>query len=147
MNVESEGANSVTGKELKMRVRVIAQTLSDIWRNRDILNPFRSGFFGFAVLSHKLVRYLVPLFLIAAYFANMILALRSMGYAILFFGQTAFWVVAIAGLLIQLRSEPLRPLAYPSYFALANLASLLGIYKFLRGDTFYVWEPFRDAPN
>ncbi|MBK9165447.1 MAG: glycosyltransferase family 2 protein [Acidobacteria bacterium] len=127
----TEETNETTEKELRMRVRVIAQTLSDIWRNRDILNPLRAGFFGFAIVSHKVARYSVPLFLIAAYFANMVLAFRSTGYAILFAGQTVFWGVGLAGMLIDRKRSAARILGYPTYFALANLASLLGIYRFL----------------
>lgn len=136
-------AKTTTGKELRMRVRVVGQTLSDIWRNRDILNPLMAGFFGFAILSHKVARYSVPLFLIAAYLANMVLAFRSTGYAILFVGQTVFWGVGLAGMLIDRKRSAARILGYPTYFALANLASLLGIYRFLRGNTYFKWEPNR----
>jgi hypothetical protein len=36
-------------------------------------------------------------------------------------------------------------LAFPYYFALANVASLVAFWKALRGETYVVWEPIRDA--
>jgi hypothetical protein len=32
----------------------------------------------------------------------------------------------------------------PLYFVLANLASLIGFYKFLRGERYARWEPIRE---
>src|SRR5260370_21380377 len=59
----TEQTNRQSDKELKMRVRIIAQTFTDLWRHRSVLNPVRSGFYGVQLLSHKVMRYLVPFFL------------------------------------------------------------------------------------
>nr|MDQ3043176.1 glycosyltransferase family 2 protein [Acidobacteriota bacterium] len=39
----TEETNRHSGKEMQMRVRVISQTFNDLWRNREMLNPLRSG--------------------------------------------------------------------------------------------------------
>jgi hypothetical protein len=36
-----------------------------------------------------------------------------------------------------------RLLAFPQYFILANLASLIACYQFLRGERYARWEPIR----
>jgi hypothetical protein len=39
-------------------------------------------------------------------------------------------------------------LAIPQYFVLTNAASLVGFYKFLRGERYARWEPIReDLPS
>jgi hypothetical protein len=48
----TEETNRQANKELAMRVRVISQTFTDLWRNRGMLNPFRSGFFAVQLVSH-----------------------------------------------------------------------------------------------
>ena len=48
---------------MRMRVRVISQTFTDLWRNRSMMNPFKSGFYAIELISHKVFRYAVPLFL------------------------------------------------------------------------------------
>ena len=52
-----EHTNRRTDDELKMRVRVVSQTFTDLWRNRDMLNPFKSGFFAIELLSHIVPEY------------------------------------------------------------------------------------------
>ena len=42
----TEETNRRSDNELKMRVRVIAQTFTDLWRHRAMLNPIRSGFYA-----------------------------------------------------------------------------------------------------
>src|SRR5256886_3657752 len=63
----TEETNQRHANELRMRVRIIAQTFTDLWRHRAMLNPLRSGLYGIQLLSHKLMRYLVPLFLITLF--------------------------------------------------------------------------------
>lgn len=58
----TEETNRQADKEMRMRVRIISQTFIDLWRNRDMLNPFRSGFYAIELTSHKVLRYAVPVF-------------------------------------------------------------------------------------
>src|SRR5437667_1622963 len=83
----TEETNRRVDNELKMRVRVIAQTFTDLWRHRSMLNPFRSGFFAVQLLSHKVMRYLVPFFLMALFAASAILSPSYVLYRILFGAQ------------------------------------------------------------
>src|SRR5437763_4330528 len=56
----TEETNQQHANELRMRVRIIAQTFTDLWRHRAMLNPFRNGLYGVQLLSHKVMRYFVP---------------------------------------------------------------------------------------
>lgn len=139
----TEQTNRRSDKELKMRVRIIAQTFTDLWRHRSLLNPVRGGFYGIQLLSHKLMRYLVPFFLMGLFVSSAVLAPGSLFYRLMFAGQSAGYACpALAWLLdrVGIRS---RLLAFPQYFMLANLASLIGCYKFLRGQRYASWEPIR----
>jgi cellulose synthase/poly-beta-1,6-N-acetylglucosamine synthase-like glycosyltransferase len=141
----TEETNRQSGKELKMRVRIIAQTFTDLWRHRVMLNPFHSGFYAVQLLSHKVMRYLVPFFLIGVFISSAVLAMRSLTYRTLFVAQLAGYLSpAIAWVLnrIGVRS---RLLALPQYFMLANLASLIACYQFLRGERYARWEPIREG--
>src|SRR5439155_15117352 len=80
----TEETNRRPGKELEMRVRVITQTFTDLWRHRAMLNPFRSGFYAVQLLSHKVMRYLVPFFLMALFATSAILSPGYLLYRILF---------------------------------------------------------------
>lgn len=139
----TEQTNRQGDKELKMRVRIIAQTFTDLWRHRSLLNPLRGGFYGVQLLSHKVMRYLVPFFLMGLFVSSTVLAFDSLVFRLVFAVQVACYACpAVAWLLdrVGIRS---RLLAFPQYFMLANLASLIGCYKFLRGQRYASWEPIR----
>ena len=128
-----------------MRVRVISQTFTDLWRNREMLNPFRSGFFAIQLISHKVLRYSVPLFLIGTFVSSGFLAFYSMGYLAAFLVQAAFYLVAFAAFVLERNGRKTGILAIPMYFVLTNLASIAGFYQFLRGERYASWEPIREV--
>lgn len=139
----TEQTNRQSDKELKMRVRIIAQTFTDLWRHRTMLNPVRSGFYGVQLLSHKVMRYLAPFFLMGLFVASAVLAPGSLAYRLAFAAQAAGYACpALAWVLdrVGIRS---RLLALPQYFMLTNLASLIACYQFLRGERYARWEPIR----
>ncbi len=138
-----EHTNRKVGDELRMRVRVISQTFTDLWRNRDMLNPFRSGFYAIELISHKLLRYAVPLILTTLFVANVLLAGSSSFYLATLLLQASFYASALAGWFVERTGRPSGLLAMPLYFTLANFASAIGFYKFLRGEKYARWEPIR----
>lgn len=140
----TEETNRRTDKELRMRVRVITQTFTDLWRHRAMMNPLRSGFYAVELVSHKVLRYLVPIFLITLFVANAILAPRSAFFAIALGAQVCFYAAAALGWAQERAGARSRALALPQYFVLANLASLIAFYKFLSGERYARWEPIRE---
>ncbi len=141
----TEETNRHSNKEFSMRVRIISQTFTDLWRNRRMLNPLRSGFFAVELVSHKLLRYAVPLFLILILIASALLAVHSTFYLILLLLQTTFYASAFIGWLLERSGKSVGAFAVPLYFSLTNLASLVGFYKFLSGERYARWEPIRDG--
>ncbi len=140
-----ENTNLSAGQEWRMRVRVIAQTFTDLWRNRDMLNPFRSGFYAIELLSHKVLRYAVPLLLLGLFAMSVLQAPTNIFYASLLALQMAFYTLALAGWVLERFGKSFSLLAMPLYFMLANIASAVAFYKFLRGETFTRWEPIRQT--
>jgi cellulose synthase/poly-beta-1,6-N-acetylglucosamine synthase-like glycosyltransferase len=138
-----EETNRQSDKELKMRVRIIAQTFTDLWRHRSLLNPVRSGFYGVQLLSHKVMRYLVPFFLMGLFASSAVLASGSLFYRLLFAAQLACYACPAFAWMLDRVGIQSRLLALPQYFLLANLASLIACYQFVRGERYASWEPIR----
>jgi len=141
----TEETNKKTDKEMRMRVRVISQTFTDLWRNREMLNPFRSGFYAVELFSHKVLRYAVPLFLILILFSSLIAAFQSLFFAAIYALQILFYLTAFIGWLLEKRNAKIGVFAIPLYFVLANLASVLAFFKFLQGENYARWEPIRET--
>jgi cellulose synthase/poly-beta-1,6-N-acetylglucosamine synthase-like glycosyltransferase len=140
----TEEPNRQAKKELAARVRIISQTFADLWRNRSVLNPFRSGFYAVQLWSHKLMRYLVPVFLIVIFFASAFLAPRNAFYAVVFVMQVVFYLAAFVSWILEKLGVTFSLLALPQYFVITNLASLIAFVKFLAGERYTRWEPSRE---
>ena len=142
-----EDTNRRAKDEFRMRVRVIKQTLSALRRYRHALNPFRHKMFAFQMIAHKVLRYAIPIPLIAALGASGWGGSSVDWLRFAFIGQLALYGAAIVGFGGELLKIKLGPLAIPYYFVLVNAASLVALLKALYGETDVVWEPIRDARN
>ncbi|MEO8433448.1 MAG: glycosyltransferase family 2 protein [Pyrinomonadaceae bacterium] len=140
----TEETNRQADKELSMRVRIITQTFTDLWRHRAMMNPLRSGFYAVELFSHKVMRYAVPFLLVTLFAASAALAPHSFFYAAVFVAQVLCYAAALGGWLLESAGVRVRLLTLPHYFVLANLASLLASYEFLRGARYARWEPIRE---
>jgi hypothetical protein len=103
------------------------------------------GALAFAFLSHKVLRWFGPFFIIAAFIANIFLAFAFGGnlfYQILFFLQTfGLFAVPLLDFLAGLLDLHLAPLRYISYFLAMNAALLKGFFNYLKGVRNNVWQP------
>ena len=138
-----ENTNRRAADEWKMRVRVISQTFTDLWRNRDMLNPLKSGFFAIELISHKVLRYAVPFILLTLFISSVFLSASYTFYAVALMIQVLFYLLAAAGWVMERSGKRVGLLAMPLYFVLANLASAAAFYQFLRGETYIRWDPIR----
>lgn len=142
----TEETNSRADKELRMRVRVITQTYTDLWRHRSMMNPFKAGFYAVQLISHKVLRYLVPVLLLSLLAASILLAQTSIFYALIAGAQVLFFLTAALSGLLEHFGVSIKLLALPRYFVLTNLAALLAFYEFVKGNRYAHWEPIREDP-
>ncbi|MFI5459061.1 MAG: glycosyltransferase family 2 protein [Isosphaerales bacterium] len=142
-----EIAHEDASKEFEMRVRIVIRSIHGLVREARMLNPFRYGFFSFQLLSHKVMRYLVPEFLLGTLFLSLALARSDSSwagiYGLLFAGQLALYFAALLGWLSLLFKIPVPFLHIPFYFVISNLAALWGFLKYLRGERNITWTTVR----
>jgi cellulose synthase/poly-beta-1,6-N-acetylglucosamine synthase-like glycosyltransferase len=124
--------HSISG-ELRARVRMTARNWSGTLARPGILNPFHFPLTSWALISHKLLRWLTPFFLAVLLVANLLLAVRGQCVALCAL-QIAFYLSACIGWLRARNGEPAWIFGYPFAFCLANVGFFLGIVKVLRGQ-------------
>ena len=127
------------GAMMRLKIRIISKDLRGLMANNVALNPFRAGPVAISLWSHKLLRWMVPYFLLLMLVANIFL-LHSIGYWIMLAAQLAFYGAAVAGL-FKLRQR--FPWSVASSFCLVNTAAFLGSLHYLRGGTMGRWKPTR----
>lgn len=129
---------------LKRKVRVMNGGLRAAFSLGHRLIPFFGGLYGFEVLSHKILRRLVPFFLALALVANVWLAVLDPRWLLLLAPQLLLYALAVIGWAGRERSWGRKKPAYvPYFFCLANLAAALAVLSLLRGVRFERWEPSR----
>lgn len=130
------------GRELSMRIRVGLRSLSALASRRRFLNPFRYRIFAWQLWSHKLLRYLSPVFVLLTLASNFALTLQGQ-YQLLMALQIAAVAAGLTGFIPgwRFRHSPLT--AQPYYFLLTNVASAICIVRFLRGERVMTWRPLR----
>lgn len=138
---EEESARGF-GAELKRRRRIVARSVYGLWRERGALNPLRHPLFAFQIASHKVVRWTVPVLLLAMLAASAGPALgRLQPWAALFAVQLTFYGLALVGAAFPHGPGRLSPFYVPAYFCAINLGALLGLVGALTGRRHTVWTP------
>jgi cellulose synthase/poly-beta-1,6-N-acetylglucosamine synthase-like glycosyltransferase len=95
------------------------------------------------LISHKLLRWLTPLFLLAALTSSVFLTWQHWIYTGAVAGQLCFYALGMAGWMLERLRIRSRWLSFPCYFVLMSVASIAGILKYLRGEKINIWEPER----
>lgn len=128
--------------EFERKVRTLIRGMTALFAHARLTNPFRYGLFSFSLISHKLVRWLAPLFLLGALVTALSLHERP-GYAAAFAAQAAFYL----GALIAFRGwRPLRDSLFGRialYFSSVNVAILAAWIQYCRGIRQELWTPSR----
>ena len=133
--------------EILRRRRIVSQSLRGIYLMKDLLNPFKYGFFSIRILINKIIRRLLPIFMLLIFFSSLVLSFHYLFFRIIFFLQIIFYLLAVSYLSLFQHTSHLRivaritSLAY--YLCLGNFGTLLGLIDFLRGKRIVKWEPSR----
>ena len=128
-----EKATESNREEFWRRVRIVNRGFTAIFKYWGKYNIYR-GLRGFTYLSHKLLRWFVPLYLLSFFIINLFL-LDAVFFKITFLIQVIFYLLAILGIFLKGKL-----FAIPFYFCLINIAALLGFLHFLFGKRFSIWE-------
>ncbi|MCK5075844.1 MAG: glycosyltransferase family 2 protein, partial [Calditrichia bacterium] len=127
-------------KEFDRKVRTILRGITVYFKHLELLNIFKYGLFSYQYFCHKLLRWLVPLFLIMALLFNISLITYNVFYLSLFILQFVFYGLAIAG---NAKENLLNNFVFkiPLYFVRVNLGILFAWIKYFKGERVVMWKP------
>jgi cellulose synthase/poly-beta-1,6-N-acetylglucosamine synthase-like glycosyltransferase len=126
------------------RVRVVVRGLRCVFVMRQLLNPFRYGFFSLQLLSHKVLlrTAAIPLVILAA--VSVLLWPQGWIYRAAALSQAVFYALGLGGILLVERPIARhRLLAFPAFFCLVNAATVKALWQLIRGEQLERWEPER----
>src|SRR2546427_528553 len=137
-----EQTTQSTAEEFSMRVRVVTRGMRGLLSVPDLFIPWKRPWVCFQLVSHKVLRWLVPVFLFVLLAASTAQADRPF-YFYAFLLQVAFYQAALLSVRFPLHRR-WKLLGIPLYFCTLNAAALLSLIELLRGRKYAIWQPVRN---
>jgi hypothetical protein len=125
--------------ELARKIRTFLRGITVLMANLDILNPLIHGRFAFQLISHKLLRFVSPLLLVALLTATGALMSGDF-FHLLFWAQASFYGLGTLALLFPLLQR-LWFIRVPCYFTVVQVSLIVAWGRYLRGHRQVAWEP------
>lgn len=120
--------------EFRNRVRMTLRNWQGIWARPNLLNPFHWPGYAFSMWSHKLLRWLSPLFLIGVTLSAFYLAFQGEGlFRLVAIGLICFYLLGLIGVCSRRIGHMIPFTAIIYSFLVANFGFLVGLVKALLG--------------
>jgi cellulose synthase/poly-beta-1,6-N-acetylglucosamine synthase-like glycosyltransferase len=131
-----------TATTLRRRIRMTLRNWQGTWTRCHLLNPFRHPGYAFALWSHKLLRWLSPVFLGSASFSAMagLIQYQDVVSLAIFLPFAGLFLLAACGWLSSRRQIHLPAAGAAYVFLLANTAFLIGIWRAVTGHRIHSYR-------
>lgn len=143
-----EDTTKKASNEWNMRVRVIRGGMSGMLYARKILNPIAYPVPFFQLISHKILRWLIPVFMISLFIFNSYAVYaepQNLFPQVLMVLQLCFYLMALCAWALEKKGIHSRLAAIPLYFLILNAASLVALVKTLTSNLEATWETQREG--
>ena len=129
---------------LRKRVRMTLRNWQGTWLRPSLLNPFQHPGYSFALWSHKLLRWLSPVFLLVATASSLALAAVNPTPAAMVSAMPFTGLLVLAAIGWKTAGSGIRiPGAAAAFsFLLVNVAFLVGVAKALTGQRIHSYRNF-----
>ena len=125
-------------REFERKVRTVLRGLTVFFSHLEFLNAFKYKMFTYQLFCHKLMRWLVPFFLVGAFMSNVLLISSSNLFVLLLVGQSLFYGLA----LFDWSTRSLQGvLKFPMFFLVVNAAIAVAWWQYLTGKRVVLWTP------
>jgi cellulose synthase/poly-beta-1,6-N-acetylglucosamine synthase-like glycosyltransferase len=131
--------------EFKRKVRISMQGLHGLWLRKHLCHPWRYGCYALVLFSHKVLRRLVPVFLLLLLPTSLLASAHGTLYLAAAVAQTLFYALAGAGYLLRRTQVGQQKCFYvPFFYCMANAAVFVALSKLLRRERMARWQPQRE---
>ncbi len=127
---------------MRRRIRMTLRNWQGTWTRRELLNPFRSPGYALALWSHKLLRWLSPIFLATATVSSTLLLATQPSFITVaaFLPFATLFLLAGCGWLSLHRRRRIPGAGTAYSFVLANTAFLIGVWRAIIGHQIHAYR-------
>ena len=129
-------------EEFIRKRRIVSRSLYSLIVHSYLLNPIKNVTLTFELFSHKILRWISPVFLFTLLIGCAGL-ISNRFYAFIFLFQVLFCIIGFLGYIMRNRKNLPTFIFIPYYCCLLGLASILGIVDYIKGKKVRTWDPVR----
>ena len=130
-------------EEFRKRRRIAAQNVGGLIYMRSLLNPLRYPKFSWILFSHKVLRLVLPFFLVILLFSG----LGAFGHRLAPMGISIIMLfllgICFTGWFLELIGKASRVFSLPLYFVVSNFGVIAGLIEALIGKQYATWQSER----
>lgn len=127
-------------QEYRRKARISAGNFQNLRTFSSLLRkPFSAA--GFTFISHKVLRWLTPFFLLISFVCLFFLSFQHPYFKYLFFLEILLFLSPLIDFLFKKAGMNLKLLRFIAYFSFMNLALMIGFFRYLKGVKSSVWTP------
>lgn len=142
----TENVPNRLSEEFRRKIRISAGNFQNLCTFLKLLWPPGTGL-SFSFLSHKVLRWIGPFFLLLAMASSIILSSGNRLYLVLVLIQAGLLLSPILDFLLRKIGIHIVFLRFITHFYSMNLALLAGFFKFIKGTETNVWKPTKRTAN
>ncbi len=128
--------------EFRRKKRIVQRGLYGLLVHRELLNPFSSGWLAVQLWSHKVLRWLTPIWLIGILASCWALYPYSF-FRTLYVLQLLGYGAGLVGIFAQSSGKRPGILRLPAYVLMTLGAALSGVWGVIQGKKVVTWDPQR----
>ncbi len=135
-----EDVSNEIKEEFRRKARISSGNFQNLSRFKHfLLNPFTAA--GFCFISHKLIRWITPIFLFTSLVSLFFLIPVHSIFLVLFIGELLLLLAPLLDLFLKKIGLHFKLIRFIAYFSYMNLALIKGYISFRKGIKSGVWVP------
>ncbi len=131
-----------SAEEFKRKIRISIGNFQNLVAFKKLLWPFWSAI-AYSFISHKILRWLTPFFLILLFLVSFLLSFDCFFFQVLALVQCVLFLSPLAIPYLKW----MKPALFVAHFYNMNLALLIGFFRYLKGVKSSVWQPTPRSKN
>ncbi len=131
-----------SAEEFKRKIRISIGNFQNLVAFKKLLWPFWSAI-AYSFISHKILRWLTPFFLILLFLVSFLLSFDCFFFQVLALVQCVLFLSPLAIPYLKW----MKPALFVAHFYNMNLALLVGFFRYLKGVKSSVWQPTPRSKN
>lgn len=134
-----EDVSNDLGEEFRRKIRIATGNFQNLATFSHLLGKFNGLSFSF--FSHKVLRWLGPLFMIIAFSCAAALTVFPNFYFWMLLSALVLLVLPLADVILKKSGTNVKLLRFTTHFFSMNLALLIGLFKYTNGVKNSIWQP------